>query len=314
MGELIAKNKSLRNEAAKYSSELGRATNFEFGDHDSNNINQLLNDIKQLKNDLEYFCTLRKSYTEINEESMKMLAKQYGCSSEFSVKTFNRNLFQGLLQRHIIEFILNSAEEYLKFEEGDDSEHFEAKIISAETKLHYCANSISKYRVGTDKVSSAIPTKLRQSVYILLSNRGFSQINHMDKVEHPFIANLTKKIINKMNNIRTMKDSVKNKEIESMTTEIIRRIIVIFLFRFKVQEPAVQSHWFQCGNKIEPEFMDVPLSDEDLKNASVDACSFPLIATNLDKKDYKVILKASIVKANVVKEAYSSGGSYGVYT
>ncbi|CAG8665363.1 13543_t:CDS:1 [Cetraspora pellucida] len=309
--ELHDKNNSLRDEVVKYSSELGKATNFEFGDHDSNNISQLLKDILELKDDLDSFCTLRQKYADINSGFMKTLAKQYECSSEFSTNNPTKAISQSLFQRYIIERILNSAEKYLNEERG---ERLEAEIISAATKLHDSANQISKLRTGTDKVSPAIPTKLRQLVYILLSNRGFSQITSKVKHEyreHPFISRLTKDIIGVMNNVRTIKDSVRNNEIESMTTEIVRRIIVIFLFRFKVQEPVVQYKWIQYGDKIDPEFMDVSLNDEDLKNAAVSACSFPLIATNLDDQNYKVISRASVLKANVVKKTGVFGNFLG---
>ncbi|CAG8539988.1 9495_t:CDS:1 [Dentiscutata heterogama] len=291
--ELIEANNSLRNEAAKYSSELGKATNFEFGDHDSNNIGKLSSEIKQLRHDLEFFCTLRKSIALINESYMKSLLKKYNCSTEVLGKNYAKNLLEGLLQRHIIETTISKAKEYLNIDERNKDACLEAKIKSVTNRLQEYTTALSTNRLGADKVSPAIPTKLRQMVYTLLSNRGFSK--YRDEREHPVIERLTKEILNIMNSCRKINDTVKNKEIESMTTKIVRQIIVIFLFRFKVQEPIIEYLWFESRDKIELEFMEYSVNEE-LKNAEVGVCSFPLIITNINKPNYKVISKASIVR------------------
>ncbi|CAG8444343.1 14804_t:CDS:1 [Dentiscutata erythropus] len=289
--ELLELNSSLRNEAAKYSLELGKATNFEFGDHDSNNIGQLSSEIKKLRHDLEFFCTLRNA--SITESYMKNLLKKYNCSAEILGKKYNKNLLEGLLQRYIIEITISKAKEYLNIDEWNKEACLEAKIKSVTNRLQEYTIALSTQRFGTDKVSPAIPTKLRQMVYTLLSNRGFSK--NKDEREHPVIERLTKEILNIMNSCRKINDPVKNKEIESMTTKIVRQIIVIFLFRFKVQEPIIEYLWFESRDKIEPEFMEYSVNDE-LKNAEVGICSFPLIVTNFRKQNHKVISKANIVR------------------
>ncbi|CAG8570955.1 2600_t:CDS:1, partial [Scutellospora calospora] len=266
ISELFESNSSLRNEAIKYSSELGKATNFEFGDHDINNIGQLSSEIKKLRIDLEYFCKLRKSIASINEQSMKKLLKIYKCSAVFSGKNYNKNLLEGLLQRHIIQETISKAEKYLNDDEFHTKTCLEAKIQSVTNRLQEYTTALSMQCFGTDKVSSAIPTKLRQMVYTLLSNRGFSQ--NKDKREHPVIERLTKDILNIMSNCRTIIDPVKNKDIESMAIKIVQQIIVIFLFRFKVQEPIIEYLWFESGDNIELEFMEFSV-DEELKNAEV---------------------------------------------
>ncbi|KAF0430300.1 microtubule-associated protein 1a [Gigaspora margarita] len=291
--ELIELNSSLKTEAAIYSSELGKATNFEFGDHDSNNIGQLSSGIKKLKHDLEFFCTLRKSTASLNEPNMKKLLKKYSCSTEVLGKNYNRSFLEGILQRNIIEVTISDAQNYLDTDGRSKEPCLEAKINSATNRLQEYTTSLSTQRFGTDKVSPAIPTKLRQMVYTLLSNRGFSK--NKDESEHPVIERLTKNILQIMNSCRVIKDSVKNREIESMATEIVRQIIVIFLFRFKVQEPIIEFLWFESRDKLELEFMEFSV-DEDFKNAEVGICSFPLIVTNFKKPNHKVISKASIVK------------------
>ncbi|CAG8444316.1 14802_t:CDS:1 [Dentiscutata erythropus] len=291
--ELIELKSSPKNETAKYPSELRKVTNFEFDDHDSNNIGQLSNEIKQLKHDLEFFCTLRKSITSINETYMRNLLKKYNCSAEVLGKNYNKNLLEGLLQRYIVEITISKAKEYLNIDEWNKEACLEAKIKSVTNRLQDYTIALSTHRFGTDKASPAIPTKLRQMVYTLLSNRGFSK--NKDEREHPVIESLTKEILNIMNSCRKINDTVKNKEIEVMTTKIVRQIIVIFLFRFKVQEPIIEYLWFESRDKIEPEFMEYSIDDE-LKNAEVGICSFPLIVTNFRKQNHKVISKANIVR------------------
>ncbi|CAG8448721.1 11912_t:CDS:2 [Dentiscutata heterogama] len=266
--ELIELNSSFRNEAVKYPSELRKVTNFEFGDHDSNNIGQLSNEIKQLKHDLEFFCTLRKSITSINEPYMRNLLIKYNCSAEVLGKSYNKNLLEGLLQRYIIETTISEAINYLDTDEWSNEACLEAKIKSVTNRLQEYATELSTHRFGTDKASRAIPAKLCQMVYNLLSSRGFSK--NKDEREHPVIERLTKEILNIMNSCRKINDPVKNEKIESMAIEIVRQIIVIFLFRFKVQEPTIEYLWFESRDKIELEFMEFSV-DEDFKNAE-DLC------------------------------------------
>ncbi|CAG8745341.1 10321_t:CDS:2 [Gigaspora margarita] len=321
--ELLGKIESLRREAANCSSEHGEAINFKFGDHDSNNIGQLLNDIKQLKKDLESFCTLGKS--QYNIASIEKLLKKYNCLGKVKFPE-DLNLVEGLFQRYIVETIIKKAENYLKLEGTNKAakrivkdklldtinlslindlasrfsnvEHLEVKINYSITQLQDYTDLLLKNSIETDKVSSAIPIMLRQLVYALLSDRGFSQINDKDKneqYEHPFILSLADEIKKEMNDIRKINKETRRK-IESKTTEIVRKIIVIFLFQFKVQEPEVQYVWFDNNDKINPEFMELSIDNEELNKAKVNICSFPLIITNYGKPNYKVILKASIAK------------------
>ncbi|KAF0435644.1 hypothetical protein F8M41_004766 [Gigaspora margarita] len=291
--ELIELNSSLRNETAKYSSEFRKATNFEFSDHDINNIGQLSNEIKQLKHDLKFFCTLRKSIAYLNEPYIKTLLNKYGCSTEVFRKNYNKNILEGLLQCYIIEVTISEAKNYLDIVEWSREACLEAKIKSTTNRLQEYTTSLSTQHFGTDIVSPAIPTKLRQIIYTLLSNQDLSQ--NKDESEHPIIGRLTKSILHIMISCCVIKDSVKNKKIESMAIEIVRQIIVIFLFRFKVQEPIIEYLWFESRDKIKLEFMKFSV-DEDFKNAEVGICSFPLIITNFKKPDHKVISKANIVK------------------
>ena len=65
--------------------------------------------------------------------------------------------------------------------------------------------SFSRIRTGTDKVSEAVPIKVRQQVYSVLGNRGFSKTNE-DSKEHSFIAKLRDDILQLMDRYRKFKD------------------------------------------------------------------------------------------------------------
>ncbi|RHZ81100.1 hypothetical protein Glove_123g102 [Diversispora epigaea] len=168
---------SLRAEAAKYQS----ATTFRLGDHDYNNVVRLIID------------------TEV-----KKLLKEYGCS----IENPNRNLIKGVLQRRIIEMIINKVENY--FKTGEENEQsLETKLVSTTDKILEYMESFSTHRVGVYEITKAAPIKLRQLVYAVLGNRGFSKKN--DESEHQFITQLRYEVVKEINQYRTVEDIVKKK-------------------------------------------------------------------------------------------------------
>ncbi|CAG8565179.1 9925_t:CDS:2 [Ambispora gerdemannii] len=301
---LVDTHTSLKDEAAKYQFALGEAKNFRFGDH----VGQPVNDINGLKQNLESFCSLRR--TDVNEDETKKLLNK---------EELNKPLIEGVLQQHIIKTVIQEANEQLKTEgnqeaneqlkpeenqrvneqlktEGKDMQYLEANLVSTINKLLEYMDDFSKYRVGTDEIIDATPTKLRQLVYAILGNRGFAIPDK--EGEHPFIAQLRKKIVEEVNRYRTVKKPERKNQIESMAIGIIRQIISIFCFRLKVQEPVVEYKWYERSEIINPEFMEVSCDENELDKIIVDVCSFPLIGTNLGDKKYKVITQASVVVTN----------------
>ncbi|CAG8665078.1 410_t:CDS:2, partial [Ambispora gerdemannii] len=299
---LVDAHTSLKDEAAKYQLALGEATNFRFGDHDLDNVGQLINDIKGLKRDLEMFCSLKR--TDVNEEEAKKLLNMYGHSTETMGKKLNKTLIQGVLQQHIIKTVIQEADKRLKnagIQEANEQfqtegKYLEANLVSTMNKFLEYMDDFSKYRVGTDEVIHAAPTRIRQLVYAILSNRGFETPNK--EGEHPFIAQLREKIVEEVNRYRTIKKPERKTEIELMVIVIIRQIISIFCFRLKVQEPVVECKWYEKSEKIEPEFMEVSCDENELEKIIVNVCSFPLIGTNLSDKKCKVFTQASVIITN----------------
>ncbi|RHZ86927.1 hypothetical protein Glove_42g25 [Diversispora epigaea] len=245
---LMNAHASLRAEAAaKYQSALGEATTFRLDDHDHNNVGRLANDIEDLKYQLENFCTLKK--TKIEDMKVKRLLSKYHCSTEKP----NKNLIKGVLQRCIIEMIIKKVDKHFKTDE-ENKQSLETKLVSTTDKILEYMKSFSTHRVGVDEITKAAPIKLRQLVYAVLGNRGFFKEN--DESENQFIMQLRNEVVTEINQYREVTDTVKKNIIESMAIEIIRQIIMIFFFRFKIQEPVMEYKWFENSEKIDTEFME----------------------------------------------------------
>ncbi|CAG8592571.1 16633_t:CDS:1, partial [Racocetra fulgida] len=281
INDLTKTNEDLKKEATKYQSALGDATSFHLGNQDSDSAGQLSKDILDLHNILDKFCGLKK-VAIINESEINKLLLQYGCSISGGVKK-NKNLISGLLERTVIETIINKSSEYLELQEHEGGiewgdQNLEMKIVNTTEQLLSLTKSIPEYRTGTDAVSKAISTKLRQQIYGVLGNRGLSNIG--DK-EHPLIVKLKSEINDLMNRYRTITNEEKLSENEAMINTIIRQVINIFLFRLKVQEPVAEWKFFENKSSINTIMMEASWDSGDLEEIYVDACAFPVIGSNL---------------------------------
>ncbi|CAG8474818.1 3604_t:CDS:2 [Gigaspora margarita] len=279
--DLTKTNNNLKKEVTKYQSALGDATSFHLGYQDSDNAGQLSKDILVLHNNLDKFCGLKK-VAEINESEVNELLNKYSCSIPGSINK-NKNLISGLLERYIIETIIKKSKEYFKFQEYDkDIEqgdpNLEMKVINTTEQLLRFTKSISEYRSGTDVVSKAITTKLRQQIYGVLGNRGFSNIG--DK-EHPLIVKLRSEITDLMNRYRTITNQEKLLENDALINTIIRQVINIFLFRLKVQEPIADWKFFESKTNINTIMMEASWDCDSLEEIYVGVCAFPVIGSNL---------------------------------
>src|ERR1051325_7558528 len=146
--------------------------------------------------------------------------KEYDC---LITDKINKNLISAVLERKVIETIIEKNRRLFNCEEvgnndekdGDEQRpNLEAKILNTTDKLLEMAEIFSKIRIGTDKVSKAVPIKLRQQVCATLGNRGFSKTE-----EHPLIVKLRNDIIYLMNRYRRFRDPRRLKEYEKMINE-----------------------------------------------------------------------------------------------
>ncbi|KAF0445958.1 hypothetical protein F8M41_003006 [Gigaspora margarita] len=298
--ELTKTRDNLKKETKKYQSALGNATSFHLGNQDSDRAGQLSVDILNLHKMLENFCGLKK-VAKINEPEIDELLNKYGFQN-YSITKPKKILISGLLERYVIEAIIEKYNEYLKLQDHDrdtdqDGQNLEMKIINTTEQLLGLTKSFSEYRSGTDTVSKVISTKLRQQIYGVLGNRGFSEIRNK---EHPLILKLRSEIIDLMNRFRTISDKKQLSDNEAMINPIIRQVINIFLFRLKVQEPVADWKFFDKNTSINTIMMSAPWNNDDLENTYVDVCAFPVIGSNLCEanqvdKNMKVIVQAQVI-------------------
>jgi hypothetical protein len=87
----------------------------------------------------------------------------------------------------------------------------------------------------------------------------------------------------------------KRKEIEDMAADIIKRIVTLFWFRLKVQEPIVEYIWPKSEDIIDPSYMEGKWDDDEIDNLVVDICYFPLIAQEFNDESKRQIITKSII-------------------
>ncbi|GBC01539.1 hypothetical protein RclHR1_04220007 [Rhizophagus clarus] len=308
-------NKSLKKEASEYQSALGDATSFHQGNQDSDTTSKLSKDIGDLHRKLEKFCGLKKGIKIVADQTaIGKLLERYECLIKGSIKE-NKNLISGVLERYIIETIIEKANDYFNNEENDKDnkevdeqddkglqQTLEAKIVKSTKQLMEMLDLFLTIRTGNDKVSKSTPTKLRQQIYGILGNRGFSNtvLYESNNKEHPFIEELRKEILDFMNFYRKIEDEEKLAEHEGLINDIIRQVVNIFFFRLKVQEPVAEWKWFPKNTEINMLTMNSPLDKDELENLSVDICAFPLIGSNLNSaEDEKMMYPAQIITNNL---------------
>ncbi|KAF0513794.1 hypothetical protein F8M41_017748 [Gigaspora margarita] len=293
--ELTKKNEELKIEAAHYQSKLGDAKNFKLGDDDPNNSTALTRDIVSLQDDINLYARVKKGVT-LNLEAAKNFLPRYGCSLENTANEDSEEkiLIKGLLQRILIENVIEMMDRYLKNSNSQLSPegNRELDLIDTTGKMIRLLSEFEKHRDGVDEVTQVAPIKLRQQIYAVLGDRGFANIKGEQK-EHPFIAELSRYIDYTMSRFRTFKDEEKKQENDKLLPSIIREIIKIFFFRLKVQEPAASFKWFDRGEKVDPMQM-VGTWDDNIDQWFVDICYFPLIGIDLDKENRKILFQARV--------------------
>jgi len=71
-----------------------------------------------------------------------------------------------------------------------------------------------------------------------------------------------------------------------MAGEMIKKVVTLFEFRLKVQEPIPEIYWFKHNEKINPSCMEGKWDDNNIDNIVVDICYFPLIANKSTRQIY----------------------------
>ncbi|RGB28316.1 hypothetical protein C1646_745902 [Rhizophagus diaphanus] len=273
-------NSNLKAEALKYQSALGAATNFQLGDDDKNNSVRLNEDIEHLQDTLEDYVTNLRSKIKINYKKVNKLFVHYNCNLEMKARIKDTTLIKALLQRHVVEFIYENAVKYFEdVKNTDEPQSLESEINFKVNELINLTDKFAKTRFESGKVTSAIPIKIRQQIYSALSNYGFSDIINDKQVknEHKFISQFKKQLNQEIESYREISDHKKKKKCEELAAKIIREVVKLFFFRLKTQEPIAKWKWFDNNDKIDSIQMTGSWDEDDLENAVVEICIFPLI-------------------------------------
>ncbi|CAG8519146.1 8873_t:CDS:2 [Cetraspora pellucida] len=283
----------LTREASRYQAELGRTINVRLS-NDFNNSSQLREDIKALKKNLETFSVVKPAKDfHINKDKANRLLKLYKCTNIVDDGHY-KSLLQATLQRFILESMIKEIDRY--FSSADCSD-FENKIVKNTEPLLNYMDGFVKSRIENDNITQKLPIMLRQQIYSLLGNRGFTSIvSSKGIIEHPFISYLQEKLIKTMNQFRIVRDSSKQKIFNDMATKLSRDIIRIFFFGLKAQEQVADLPvWFECDNRVNPDLMEGAFDPDDCQDEFVQICAFPLIGIDLKNDEKRKILSQANV-------------------
>src|SRR5206468_4028023 len=116
---------------------------------------------------------------------------------------------------HVIETIIEKTKEYLDLQghvKSDEQQNLEAKIDKTTKQLLKLTDLISTTRTGSDEISKATSTKLRQQIYGVLGNRGFSNIKGDDEKRKSINLKMKKKNVKINNRYRKFKKEKKKSE------------------------------------------------------------------------------------------------------
>ncbi|CAB4437297.1 unnamed protein product [Rhizophagus irregularis] len=274
------------------SQDQSALTNFQMGD---NNMNQLIEDIKNLHFKLKSYVTaLKGDYdSEIDFDAVNNLMEMYGIKARIKSENPKKLLIKAVLQYHVITKLTRDITDYLKENSNEDpTMHLEAEIASKAADLENRLAYFSKTRSEKDVATQAASIKIRQEINIALGNRGFSDIlrNENDKAqEHAFISKNKNELNKEMNKYRVIKDKTKGNYVENLAPDLIREFIRIFLFRLNIQEPSVQMRFIKIGSNVNPNIMEGNWDKEDIDNLEVEVCSFPMIGQYLDDVEKRKI-------------------------
>jgi hypothetical protein len=264
---------------------------------DQNYIISLNNDILELNDNLKKYITDLNQDVIVDIEEIKKLLLFYKCPIKITNQKDDRLLIQAVLQRHIIETILSYTKKY--FQSTGQHYHLESDIVNKASCLSTLLTNISKYRTGNDKITQIThmaTTKLRQHIYLILNNRGFSNVYEKDHIiyEHPFIADHKGKLNKAMNELRFIKGQERI-VFENLAATIICEVIKIFWFRLKIHESVIQYVWVPYNVKVDETFMEGSnCDDNDDENLYVGLCYFPLIGRDLTLHNKKVFTPAKV--------------------
>ncbi|CAH1761474.1 17026_t:CDS:2 [Entrophospora sp. SA101] len=257
-GELEDKNEKLRKEASSYQS-----ADYNMRNEDGRNSSvQLTNDLITLHEKIEKYVTTLKGAVVINNEKIIELFKRYNLKiKKHTIK--DKILMKSVLQRYVLEKVLEYVDEYLNNVSNDHPCNQEKQIMNHTDKLLNLLDEFHDNHLIKDNKKrnnkSTTTTKIRGQVYGLLVQK----LNAL------------------MAEYRQINDANKKNYTENMAENLIKEIVRIFKFRLLTHEQKYELYWFKHNDKIMPEFMKGAWDDDSSDDYVVNVCFFPLIGTNL---------------------------------
>ncbi|CAB5127248.1 hypothetical protein RhiirA5_406097 [Rhizophagus irregularis] len=279
--DLKKTNINLKYEASGYQAALGSAIELY---NDNNSLRILREDIFCLQDLLLRYITNCKNRIEINIPGVQSLLKTYGSKTTITEKNPFKPLIKAVLQRHAIEQIFNYAKEYF---DNPYTREIETIMLKKANNLSRLAEDFANQRDGVDEPTKVLHIKLRQEICAALINRGFNNVVNKKKNQsfpHNFISEYQDVLNNEIGKYRRILDPERRKNVENMAGEVIRKVVTLFWFRLRIQEPIPQKFWFGHNENIDPSRMEGIWDEDEIDNIVVDVCYFPLIAN--DSKVY----------------------------
>ncbi|CAI2162490.1 10857_t:CDS:2 [Funneliformis geosporum] len=280
----------LKNEASMYQSALGKATNVRWGDEDSNNLVQLTKVIREIVNSLTEITTVKGRDITIDDDATNELFQKYKCSTRVGAKSW-KPILAAALQRLIVQTLFEELATYLNQTQVqavfanirkdspkrssslmipkkssspvpvvpvvlDNNNNLEAEISVVMTQLVGLVNHLAESREGTDDITKITPIKIRQQIYAVLGTRGFCKPNH------PFIDQLTTKILDMLSRYRQIKNEERLADLKENANKLIREIVHLY-FRLNAQEPVPEfTKFFEAGTPVQNNLMDGAWDDD----------------------------------------------------
>ncbi|CAJ0846823.1 7166_t:CDS:2 [Entrophospora sp. SA101] len=310
------------NTPSSYQSALRSAESscYNLRDGDRNDPVQLTNDLRSLQERIERYVTTLKGAVVVDNEKVLELFKKYNLKIE-NQTTQDKLLMKSVLQRYVLEKVLEYADEYLN--NINDPCNQEKQIMNhADGLLNILGKFHRNHLIKDNKNKFTTARKIHEQVYGLLGEHGFSDIydenndssnssngddnKQLQSTKHPFVSSAVQKLNALMTEYRLIKDVNKRRYTENMAENIIKDIVRIFRFRLLINEPRFELYWFKRNEKIKPDLMRGTWDDDCLEDYVVDICFFPLIGTNLKDNnknndlDCKILTYAKVYSRSII--------------
>ncbi|CAG8753012.1 12726_t:CDS:1, partial [Racocetra fulgida] len=270
-------NKKLKEENSEYQVKIGDATRYRFADDDQNNSVHLNKDISDLYDRVSKFVTHLKKDVQMHSDNISGLLRHYKCTKD--TKEEGIQLEKEVLKRLVIDTIFQVFNDFL----NSETSCFEKEIMIDLKPL--LDKSLTNTKSDSNDIKKSILIKIRQQAYAILGSLAFTE------PEHQFINHCKTRLINTMDQYRTITNESKRKEIEDQASALVRDVISIFYFRRFAQEPIVNYTWVENDELIDSLTMigTCAWDEDEIDDLVVQFCSFPLFGIELEDQDKRKI-------------------------